>query len=263
MRVGVVQFAPVFGAVARNIAKVVSLVRGQDADIWVLPELFATGYQIRDRAETQALAEEVQGPTLTTMAEKAAQFGCWFCGGFPERDGDRLYNSAFLVGPCGDVYIYRKIHLFGHEKACFDPGDLGFGVVPVNGTMVGLMICFDWVFPESARTLSLRGAQVILHPSNLVLPHCPEAMKTRAIENRVCTVTANRVGTESRIPGQQLTYIGQSVIYGSRGDKLLHLGSAEEAVGVATLDVAAACDKRVTPTNDLFLDRRPDLYQTE
>ncbi len=263
MRVGVVQFAPVFGAVARNIAKAISLVRGQQADIWVLPELFATGYQLRDRAETSALAEEVQGPTLSTMAEKAAAFGCWFCGGFPERDGDRLYNSAFLVGPMGDVYVYRKVHLFGHEKACFDPGDRGFGVVSVGGTLVGLMICFDWVFPESARTLALRGAQVILHPSNLVLPHGPEAMKTRALENRVCTVTANRVGSESRLPGQQLTYIGQSVIYDSRGVKRVHLGSSEEAAAVATLDVAAACDKQITATNNLFSDRRPDFYQTE
>lgn len=263
MRIGVVQFNPVFGAVARNIAKAISMVRGKEADIWVLPELFASGYQIRDRAEAMALAEEMTGPTLKTMAEKAAEFDCWFCGGFPERSGDSIFNSAFLVGPDGDLFIYRKVHLFDNEKRCFDPGDLGFGVVEVRGVKVGLMVCFDWVFPESARTLALKGAQVILHPSNLVLPHCPEAMKTRALENRVCTVTANRIGSESRIEGQTLTYIGQSVVYSSRGEKLVHLGESEEATAAVELDVEAARNKRVASLNDLFADRRSTHYELE
>ncbi len=263
MRIGVVQFNPVFGAVARNIAKVISMVREHEADIWVLPELFATGYQFRGREEVVALSEELTGPTLSTMADKAANFGCWFCGGFPERDGEQLYNSAFLVGPKGDLFVYRKVHLFDREKLCFDPGNLGFEVVTVGGVNIGLMICFDWIFPESARTLALKGAEVILHPSNLVLAHCPEAMKTRALENGVYTFTANRIGTEQRISGESLTYIGQSVAYSPRGEKLLQLNENEEATAVVEVPAHTSRDKQITERNNLFDDRKTDLYGLE
>jgi predicted amidohydrolase len=263
MRIGIVQFHPVFGAVARNIAKAISMVRDKDADIWVLPELFATGYQFRDRIETMALSEKLTGPTLTTMAEKAAAFNCWFCGGFAERDGKRVYNSAFLIGPEGDLFVYRKVHLFDREKLYFDPGNQGFGVVPVRGVNVGLMVCFDWLFPESARTLALKGADVILHPSNLVLPHCPEAMKTRALENGVFTVTANRIGTEERLAGQPLTYIGQSVVYSPKGERLLQLGGEEEEAVVVEIQAESARDKQITEGNHLLLDRIAKQYKVE
>lgn len=263
MRIGVVQFNPVFGAVARNIAKAISLVRAGSADIWVLPELFATGYQFRNREEAFALSETIAGPTLKTMADKASAIGCWFCGGFPERAGEQIFNSAFLIGPEGDLFVYRKVHLFSREKECFDPGDGGFGVVPVLGVQVGIMICFDWFFPESVRTLALKGAELILHPSNLVLPHGPEAMKTRALENRVYTVTANRVGTESRVADEVLTYIGQSVIYSPRGEQLLALGREEEAGPVVDVPVESARDKQLTRHNNVLTDRRPELYELE
>jgi predicted amidohydrolase len=209
----------------------------------------------------EALAEDVAGPTIVTMAEKAAELGCWFCGGFPERAGEKLFNSAFLVGPQGLSAVYRKVHLFDREKELFDPGDRGFEAVNVDGVSVGMMICFDWLFPESARTLAVMGAQVILHPSNLVLPHCPEAMKTRALENRVFTVTANRIGTEERIPEGPLTYIGQSVIYSPRGELLVRLGAEEEGAVAVEVDEELGLNKRLTSRNDIFSDRRPDLYR--
>ena len=263
MRIGVVQFHPVFGGVARNIAKAISLVRGQQADLWVLPELFATGYQFTDAAEAASLAETVSGPTVTTMRDKAAEFRCYFCGGFAEKRAGRVYNSAFLVGPEGLVAVYRKIHLFDREKLLFAPGEEGFGTWVIDGVCVGMMICFDWLFPESARTLALRGAQVVLHPSNLVLPHCPEAMKTRALENRVFTATANRVGSEERIAGERLDFIGQSVVYCPRGELLLKGGDVEEFAAAVEIDEDQALDKRVTPRNDIIEDRWPDLYQAD
>ena len=261
MKVGAVQFFPVFGAVARNIAKAISMVRDSDADLWVLPEHFATGYQFKDREEVMALAEPADGPTVTTMAGKAAELGCYFCGGFPEREGDLLFNSAFLVGPEGVVGIYRKIHLFDREKELYAPGSGGFRTFDVGGTKVGVMICFDWYFPESARTLGLRGAQVIAHPSNLVLPHCPEAMKFRALENRVFTVTANRIGTESRLPDEELAYIGQSVIYSPMGELLARGDEVAEEVLLVEIDETQALDKAVTSRNDVHGDRRPAFYK--
>ncbi len=261
MKVGAVQFFPVFGAVARNIAKAISMVKGKEADLWVLPEHFATGYQFKNRDEVLALAEPADGPTVRTMAGKAAEFGCYFIGGFPEREGGLVFNSAFVVGPEGVLGVYRKTHLFDREKELYAPGSRGFMTFDVAGVQVGVMICFDWYFPESARSLSLAGAQVIAHPSNLVLPHCPEAMKFRALENRVFTVTANRVGTESRLPDEELTYIGQSVIYSPRGELLARGKEADEDVLLVEIDASAALDKSVTSRNDVHGDRRPAFYK--
>lgn len=261
MRIGFVQFHPVFGGVARNIAKAVTMARSQQADLWVLPELFATGYQFTGRDEASTLAEGTGGPTVRTMTAKAEELGCWFCGGFPEKEGRRVFNSAFLVGPRGQLHVYRKVHLFDREKELFAPGDAGFAVFDLDGVKVGMMICFDWIFPESARTLALAGAQIILHPANLVLPHCPDAMKTRALENRVFTVTANRIGTESRHGDSSLTFVGQSIIYGPDGKRLADAGVDEECATVVEIDPTLAMDKSVGGNNNLIGDRRTVFYR--
>jgi predicted amidohydrolase len=261
MKVGVIQYFPVFGGVARNIAKTISLARAQHADLWVLPELFATGYQFKNADEAKFFSETPKGPTLTTMKAKAAEMDCWFCGGFVERDASKIFNSSFLVGPGGEMEIYRKTHLFDREKELFSSGDTGFVTRSVNGVLVGMMICFDWIFPESARTLACNGAQLILHPSNLVLPHCPDAMKVRALENRVFTITANRIGSEDRVPQESgLTYVGQSVIYGPDGQCLLRADDQTEVAAVVEINPDAALEKRITTRNDLLADRRPDFY---
>lgn len=121
------------------------------------------------------------------------------------------------------------------------------------------MICFDWRFPEAARKLTLLGAQIICHPSNLVLPHCPDAMVTRALENGVYTITADRIGTENRT-GTALTFIGNSRIIGPDGRILAELGRDETAFVARDIDPARADQKAVTPRNDLLGDRRPEFY---
>ena len=261
MRVGLVQTAPRFGEVQRNIDGVFSAIESVDAVLWILPELFATGYQFRDEQEVARFAETSDGPTIEALCRHAREHQIWFCGGFPERLGDAVYNSAFLISPQGLEATYRKVHLFDREKLLFAPGREGFSVHEVQGATVGMMVCFDWFFPESCRTLALRGAQLVLHPSNLVLPHCPEAMKTRALENRVFTFTANRVGTEARIPEGGLTYVGRSVAYSPKGERLCMLSSSEPDVAVVDIEPSRARDKGVTAQNDLFEDRRPGLYE--
>jgi predicted amidohydrolase len=123
------------------------------------------------------------------------------------------------------------------------------------------MICFDWIFPEAARSLALLGADLIAHPSNLVLPYCHAAMVTRALENGVFTATANRVGTESRA-GRSLTFTGGSRIIDPRGRVLAEAGTATEETLVVDLDPAAARDKMITDHNHRLADRRPGLYRT-
>ena len=264
VRVGFVQTEPTMGADAANLARQGELVRAADPfDLLVLPELATSGYLFRDREECLAAGEAVDGPSVTAWREWAAERGGWIAGGFVERAGDRVYNAAALVGPRGECHVYRKIHLFGREKHTFDPGDRPFVTHELETergrVVVGVMICFDWYFPESARTLALLGAEVLLHPSNLVLPHCQGAMPTRCLENRVFAVTANRVGADDRGDGLAIEFTGASQISGP-GEILHRAPATTEAVHVQEIDLAIARSKRVTETNDLLADRRPEFY---
>ena len=260
MRVGFVQFDPIFGQVEKNLSTIERLVEGQRADLLVLPELCTTGYCFVSKREARELAEPVNGPTIGALKKLAKANRVNLVAGFAELSAGKVYNSAALVRPSGKVDLYRKTHLFWNEKKWFSPGDTGFGVFSIGQVRVGLMICFDWLFPEAARTLALRGAQVICHPSNLVLPHCPASMPVRALENRVFTVTANRTGRERR-GEQDLRFIGQSVICGPDRTVLACAGADEECVRVVKIDPALAKDKKVTPLNDLFSDRRKRFYR--
>jgi predicted amidohydrolase len=262
MKAAFVQFAPAFGAKMDNLARALALAEGVAADLYVLPELFTTGYCFRDREELATLAEPVLGGfTVGHLHVWCRRRNAFICAGLAEVDGPKLYNSAVLVGPRGLVNVYRKAHLFWREKELFDRNDEDmFEVCDIGLARVGMMVCFDWVYPETARVLALRGAQILLHPANLVLPFCPPAMVTRCVENRVFAVTANRTGTEEGW-GKPLTFIGASRIVGPRGDVLAEAGEETEAVGVAELDPAAADDKKMTPLNDLFADRRVEFYE--
>jgi len=124
------------------------------------------------------------------------------------------------------------------------------------------MVCFDWYFPEAARTLALKGADVIAHPSNLVLPHCPDSMPVRARENHVFTVTANRHGEEEK-EGETLTFIGMSEVCDPSGSILQRADRDTDELGVVQFDPRAARDRRLNEFNDVLADRRPDTYLSE
>jgi predicted amidohydrolase len=262
MKIGFVQTEPAFGEIQDNIQQVRALLADQQADLWVLPELFATGYQFVSRDEAYDLAEDAaHGPTAAALAEWSADRGAYFVGGLPERgEHDRLYNTAILVGPDGVLARYRKIHLFAEETRWFHPGAERFPVAELGDARVGLMICFDHLFPESARTLALAGAEIIAHPSNLVMPvYAQVTMRARALENGVFTVTANRVGTEHR-GNTALTYTGHSQIVAPDGEILAQAPAQGTAVEAVTVDPGKARDKRLNPYNDRLGDRRPELY---
>jgi predicted amidohydrolase len=266
VRAGFVQTAPAFGEAEPNLARAGAMVRAVAAfDVLVLPELFSTGYLFRDRAEAMAAARATAEPTLAALAAWARERGGWIAAGFAEPDGDRVFNSAALVGPDGTTRIYRKIHLFDRETGIFDPGDRPFAAwdVPLrSGTVrVGMMVCFDWIFPESMRSLCLDGAELILHPSNLVTPFCQDAMVTRCLENMAFAVTANRCGGDDRGDGLRLDFTGRSRITGPRGRVLAEGPEGTEATDVVAIDLGAARDKRLTARNDLLRDRRPAMYR--
>lgn len=262
MRLGVVQFSPEFGKVEENVGRALDLAGAVEADVYVLPELFSTGYQFIDRAEALSYAEELPGgPTTGALELFCRDRGCCIAAGVAEKAGAKLYNSAVLVGPDGFVGRYRKSHLFDREKEIYDVNDEDmFRVYDIGFARVGMMICFDWIYPETARILAVRGAQVILHMANLVLPHCQAATVTRSIENRVFIAVANRTGNESRVPGETLEFTGVSVIVSPKGEYLLQAGEIAEGCWTVEIDPAAADDKKATRRNHLIEDRRVELY---
>jgi len=260
MRIAFVQTSVCFGEVETNVRKAVDRIRGSNADLFVLPELFNTGYYFLNRSEAEGLAEEIpSGETCRVLAKVAKEKSCFIVAGLAEKAGNRLFNSSILIGPEGYLTTYRKIHLFDEEKLWFDPGDTPFFVIDIGMCKIGMMICFDWIFPESMRTLALQGADVICHSANLVLPYCQDAMVTRCLENNVFAITANRIGSDVR-EGRKLDFTGKSQIT-APGGKILARGSLDsEEVRVVEIDLSAARDKYINSRNHLFNDRRPEMY---
>jgi predicted amidohydrolase len=149
MLAGIYQNNPMFGETKRNLEQAISVMEGIKADLMVLPELFATGYQFTSITELEGLAEEIpDGPTCDAMIRYARNNNLYIVFGIAERANDKFYNSAALVGPDGLTGLYRKSHLFFEEKLFFSPGDTGFNVFNIGIAKVGIMICYDWWFPE-------------------------------------------------------------------------------------------------------------------
>lgn len=261
MIAGFLQFDPVFGDIEGNVSRVLQIVSDKQVALVVLPELFSTGYQFVSKDEVSSLSEEIPaGFTTKRLVELSKDKKLYVVAGIAERDSGSFYNSAVLTGPEGFIGVYRKIHLFSEEKLWFSPGNSGFKVWDTAVGKIGIMICFDWFFPESARTLALKGADVIAHPANLVLPYCPDAMPTRCLENRVFAVTANRTGSEERGGKERLEFIGTSEIVSPAGEILYRAARDSEEFGLAELDISQARNKNLNAFNNLLEDRRKEFY---
>jgi predicted amidohydrolase len=261
-RAGFVQFCPQRGNVEANVIALHRLLADVRADLIVLPELANSGYLYAASSDLTPYAEPADGsgPFLTALRALAGSIGGVIVTGFAELGPAGLHNSAAAVSADGVLQVYRKTHLFADEKLLFLPGDTGFRVFEHREARIGMMVCFDWFFPESARTLTLRGAQIIAHPVNLVLPYCQTAMVTRCLENRVFAITANRYGTED-LGDQTLMFTGASQMLDTRGRRLLEALGQGDCVAVCEIDPALADDKRVGQRNDLLGDRRTEMYE--
>lgn len=233
------------------------------ADLFVLPELCFSGYTFTSKKEAFDLSESAtDGFTLNQISSFSARKKAGIIYGFPEKDGDNLYNSCSFVGPDGIRYIYRKLHLYYYEKEWFTPGNLPLQVFKFRGGKLGMMICFDWIFPEVCRTLALMGAQLICHPANLVMSFCQQSMITRCLENGVFSITANRIGTEKR--GEfEFEFTGASRIVSPKGEVLYQGSIDKDEIGVADIDLEKSNNKKVNLKNDLWADRRPEFYRME
>lgn len=236
-----------------------------EADIILLPELCTTGYSFLNKEESLDAADEA-----VTVAAFFAPFtkekNAVLVAGFAERDRQDVYNSAIIVLPDGQCEVYRKTHLFFKEKLCFANGNTGFKSIqhPLKDCRIGVMVCYDWRFPESARSLALQGADIICVPANLVTTGWETGMKARALENNVFVAVANRCGTEERIlddgSTQTLRFNGKSVIYNINGTTIAQLSETENEILTATVDISKSRNKFFNEFNNIFTDRRPDLY---
>ncbi|MHB1285062.1 MAG: nitrilase-related carbon-nitrogen hydrolase [Leptospirales bacterium] len=269
IKVALVQNGPTFGDVSGNLSRVRSLLatrREPSLDLVVLPELFSSGYQFISRQEAMDLGEydgtggEKPGETVAFLKDLSRETGGWVVGGVPLRRGDRVFNSSIVANEGTIRAIYDKTHLFEAENRWFDQGEGPLCLVETPFGTMGVMICFDWLFPEVSRTLALGGATIIAHPVNWVLPFGPQGMILRSVENRVYSVTANRVGEESRGGLPPLRYIGSSQVVSPGGKILARASGVSEELLELSFDPDLALDKRVVEESDFFRQRRTDLY---
>lgn len=260
MKIGYIQFQPFFGEKEKNLEKIEKFIKigaKKEADLIVLPELSITGYAFRNMNEVKKLAdEEPNGISFKKLTMFSKKYNVALVAGICEKNKNKFFNSALIINTKGEYHIYRKIHLFYKEKKFFNPGNKEFEVYKLFNNKIGVMICFDWIFPESIRVLTLKGAEIICHPSNLVLPYCQTAMLGAAIQNKVYIVTANRIGKE-----REYKFTGRSQIVDPMMNILAKSKENIEEVKVVKIDIKKARNKKVNKYNDLIKDRKPKFYK--
>ncbi len=268
MRVGFYQFAPILFNVEDNVSRMCEVVENAKADILVFPELATCGYFFRSKDELLKVSEPVDGYSVRRLITASKKSGVYVIVGMPElvedskdEKGSKIYNSAVLLGPSGIVGVYRKVHLFNKEKLYFTAGNVGFPLFEIMGVKVGLLVCFDHLFPEAARTLALKGAQIICHPANLVLPELGQlTTRVRAIENKIYWILANRYGSEGE-KEDSLVYTGRSQIVGPDGSVLINAPGNEDMLGIIDIEPKSALNKKIADLNDIFTDRKREYYE--
>lgn len=266
VNVSIIQFTPEFGKPGHNLQQVERLLNGVSTELIVLPELCTTGYSFISKEEALAAADGPDSYTMDVFRKIASTRQAVVVAGYAEKSGSKVYNSALIALPGGEIKVYRKSHLFFREKVCFEQGDSGFFVVnhPFKDCKIGVIVCNDWRYPEAARSLALLGADIICCPSNLVSTVWQIGMAARALENKVYFAVANRCGTEIRqLPDgseQKLLFNGGSILYDYTGQPLAQASKTETTVFTVQIDPAATRDKHFNEFNDLLKDRRTDLY---
>ena len=266
---------------ADNIAAVAALVEqaaGEGAQVVLPPELFSGEYFCREEDEALfALARPTsEHPSVLAMRELAGRLGIAIPTSFFERDGHHYYNTLAMIGPDGEIMgTYRKSHIPDgpgyEEKYYFRPGNDGFKVwdVPCDGgsARIGVGICWDQWYPECARAMALKGAEVLLYPTAIGSePYDADldtsrmwrrAMIGHAVSNCMPVGAANRIGHEGPADRQQSFY-GHSFVSDEWGDLVTEFGGSESGVLTATLDLDRAARHRAGM--GFFRDRRPQLY---
>ncbi|MFF4793568.1 carbon-nitrogen hydrolase family protein [Streptomyces sp. NPDC001276] len=258
MRTALLQSSGRPGSVAENL-KVLDDAAGRaaaaGAGLLATSELFLTGYAIGDGIGR--LAEPADGDSSDAVAELARRHGLAVAYGYPERDGETVYNSVQLISADGTrLANYRKTHLFGDfEQGQFTPGEQPVVQAELNGLTVGLIICYDVEFPENVRAHALAGTDLLVVPTALMHPFqfvAESLVPVRAFENQMYVAYVNRVGTEG-----EFEFVGLSALAGPDGVARTRAGRSEELV-LADADPAFLAASR--EANPYLEGRRPGLY---
>jgi predicted amidohydrolase len=267
-RVAGVQMEPKLGKLDQNLDRILERLAqaaGNGAHLVVFPECALSGYGFSSREDGLACAVAVDGEAVRRVTDACARHRCFCTFGLLERDGPRLFNACVLAGPSGVIGTYRKVHLpFLGIDMFVDPGDRPFSVLEAGGLRVGMHICYDGSFPESARVLTLLGADLLVLPTNWPThSECAAVhmIPTRAMENTVYVMAVNRVGEESGF-----RFIGASSIVDPDGRLLAQARADSEETLLADIDPSRARRKhlvRVPGRHEInrIADRRPRFYE--
>ncbi len=267
VKIAAVQFDPKIMQNGKNLERMLaelSIAAGNGAKLIVFPECALPGYVYASREEALPFTETIPGPSTDKLTAACKELGVYAVMGLLEKDGNKCYNAAVLTGPEGLIGKHRKIHLpYLGIDLFVDHGDKGFTVYKTPIGNIGLFICYDTRFPESARVMALSGADILVLPTNW-----PEGndktpryvIVCRAYENRVHFVACDRVGIE-----RGGSFIGTSKIIRCTGDTIAQASTDGEETIYGEVDMAEARQKKVIRKPgeseiDLFADRHPEFY---
>lgn len=270
--------------VQENIDKAETMVReaaSNGANLILLPELFERPYFCQEKRYDyyDYALPLTENPAVRRFQAVAGELGVVIPVSFYERDVQRLFNSIAMIDADGSILgVYRKTHIpddhFYQEKFYFTPGDTGFKVFETRFGTVGVGICWDQWFPETARAMAVKGAELLFYPTAIgsepilecdSMPHWRRAMQGHAAANLMPVIAANRIGTEEVVPceengGQRsaLTFYGSSFITDQTGELVAEADREKEQVILATFDLNEMQENRLSW--GIFRDRRPECY---
>lgn len=256
------------GGKAHNLDVVRAKLReaaGQGARLVVFPECALTGYCFESKEDAWPHAETLPGPSSDALAADCRALGVWAVVGMLERSGNDLFNACALIGPNGLAALYRKIHVpcLGVDRFT-TPGDRPFAVHDLGGLRVGMSICYDGSFPESARVLMLLDADLVVLSTNWptgALNTIKYLVQARALENQIYYAAVNRVGEE-----RGFRFVGMSRIVDCSGELLAASAGDAAEILYAEIDPERARDKHIVKIAGKYelhrtADRRTEMYQ--
>ncbi len=257
LQIAQIQFAPQLGNLQHNLNKVDELIlKSEQADFVILPELANSGYNFTDRKHAMALASTIEKSDFVEMlVENSREQNQYIVSGFHEKDGNELFNTSLFISPSGEIGKYRKIHLFMNEKQIFSKGNLGLPVFQTDDFTMGMLICFDYLFPEVWRIMAIKGAEFIAHPSNLVTYKAFKVVPAQAVINRFFIFTSNRIGTV-----RDISFSGKTFAVDPEGDVIAEASADKEEILFTEFDPKLSHNKMITKKNHVLNDRFPGEY---
>lgn len=267
MRIAGIQTDVVFKDISANLSRLEATVRDevrQGTELTIFPECYSSGYCFDSFDEAKQFGESIPGPSTDRVAQRCRELKTYVIFGMLELAGKDLFNAAVLVGPDGVIGSYRKVHLpyLGVDRFT-TPGDRPFEVFEAGGVRIGMLICYDGGFPEAARVLAIRGADLIALPTNWPPGGAYMAeysINSRAMENGIYFAAVNRVGMENGF-----SFIGKSRICNPTGATMTSIDDARADVMRADIDPIQARTKKIVRVPgkhliDRMADRRPEMY---